>query len=216
MAGPLNLTLYLVTDRALARGRALVDVVRGAVAGGVTCVQLREKTCGTRDFIEEARAVRAVLQGTGVALIINDRVDVALAAQADGVHLGQHDMRLADARRVAPKEWIIGVSAESVEDAVRAERGGADYVGASPVFATPTKTDTALPLGLDGLSALCNAVSIPVVAIGGIHAGNAAEVMGAGPAGLAVVSALVAAPNPRAAAADLRRVMAARVPSAPQ
>lgn len=209
---PLDITLYLVTDRGLARGRALADVVREAVAGGVTCVQLREKICGTREFIEEARAVRAALQGTGVALMINDRVDVALAVQADGVHLGQQDMRLTDARRLVPKNWIIGVSAESVEDAIRAEREGADYVGASPVFATPTKTDTAPPLGLDGLAALCHAVSIPVVAIGGIQLGNAAQVVGAGAAGLAVVSAIVAAPDPRAAAADLRRAMAVRVP----
>ena len=205
----LDLTLYLVTDRNLARGRALADVVREAVAGGVSCVQLREKTCSTREFIEEARAVRAALQGTGVPLIINDRVDVALAAQADGVHLGQRDMTLTDARRLVPHGWIIGVSAESVEDAVCAEREGADYVGASPVFATPTKTDTSPPLGLDGLAAMCQAVSIPVVAIGGIHLSNAAQVMGAGAAGLAVVSAIVAAANPRAAAADLRRGMAA-------
>lgn len=205
----LDLTLYLVTDRDLARGRALADIVREAVAGGVSCVQLREKTCGTREFIEEARAVRAVLQGTGVPLIINDRVDVALAAQADGVHLGQQDMTLADARRLVPQGWIIGVSAESVKDAVRAEQEGADYVGASPVFATPTKTDTSPPLGLEGLAAMCKAITIPVVAIGGIQLSNASQVMDAGAAGLAVVSAIVSAPDPRVAAAELWRVIVA-------
>lgn len=205
----LDLTLYLVTDRSLARGRATADIVREAVAGGASCVQLREKHCGTREFIEEARAVRAVLQGTGVPLIINDRVDVALAAQADGVHLGQQDMTLADARRLVPKNWIIGVSAESVKDAVRAEQEGADYVGASPVFATPTKTDTSPPLGLNGLAAMCKAVAIPVVAIGGIHLSNASQVMDAGAAGLAVVSAIVSAPDPRVAAAELWRVIVA-------
>ncbi|HOO19759.1 MAG TPA: thiamine phosphate synthase [Kiritimatiellia bacterium] len=198
-------SLYLVTDRALARGRPTAEIVRQAVQGGVTCVQLREKSCGTREFLEEARTVKAVLAGTGVPLIINDRVDVALAAGADGVHLGQDDMPLAEARRMGPPGWIIGISAESVADAVQAERDGADYVGASPVFATPTKTDTAPPLGLAGLRAVCAAVKIPVVAIGGLHADNAHDVVRAGAAGLAVVSAIVAAESPRTAAAELRR-----------
>lgn len=200
-------SLMLVTDRGLSRGRETAWIVREAVAGGATCVQLREKTADTRDFLEEARAVKAALEGTRVPLIINDRVDVALAAGADGVHLGQQDMPIADARRLAPPGWIIGVSAESVEDAVRAERDGADYVGASPVFATPTKTDTAPALGLDGLRAIRAAVVIPVVAIGGIHAGNARDVRAAGADGLAVVSAIVAADSPRAAAAELLRAI---------
>jgi thiamine-phosphate pyrophosphorylase len=202
-------SLMLVTDRGLSRGRETAWIVREAVAGGATCVQLREKTVGTREFLDEARAVKAALAGTGVPLIINDRVDVALAAGADGVHLGQRDMPIADARRLGPPGWLIGVSAESVADAVRAERDGADYVGASPVFATPTKTDTALPLGLDGLRSICAAVNIPVVAIGGIHAGNAHAVRAAGADGLAVVSAIVAADSPRAAAAELRRAIEA-------
>lgn len=198
-------SLYLVTDRGLARGRASADIARAAVAGGVTCVQLREKNGATREFIGEARALLAVLRPIGVPLIINDRVDVALAAGADGVHLGQQDMPIAQARRLAPPGWIIGVSAESVADAVRAEREGADYVGVSPVFATPTKTDHAAPLGLDGLRAIRAAVRIPLVAIGGIHAGNARDVIRAGADGLAVVSAIVAADAPRAAAERLRR-----------
>ena len=198
-------SLYLVTDRALARGRATAEIVREAVAGGVTCVQLREKACGTREFLEEARQVRTVLRGSGVPLIINDRVDIALAVGADGVHLGQQDMPIADARRLGPASWIIGVSAESVADAVRAEREGADYIGVSPVFATPTKTDTATPLGLEGLRKIRAAVRTPLVAIGGINLSNAQAVRQAGADGLAVVSAIVAADSPREAAAGLRR-----------
>lgn len=207
--GTVDYRLYLVTDRALARGRATVEIVRAAVAGGVTCVQVREKSIGTREFIEEARAVQAALRGTGAPLIVNDRVDVALAIGADGVHLGQGDMPLADARRLGPPGWIIGVSAESVADAVRAERDGADYVGVSPVFATPTKTDHAAPLGLAGLRAIRAATKLPLVAIGGLHAGNARETIRAGADGLAVVSAIVAADDPRAAAEILRREIAA-------
>ncbi|NCA82022.1 MAG: thiamine phosphate synthase [Opitutae bacterium] len=207
--GRIDYSLYLVTDRSLSRGRATVEIVRAAVAGGVTCVQLREKSCGTREFIEEARASVAVLRGAGVPLIVNDRVDVALAAGAAGVHLGQRDMALADARRLGPPGWIIGISAESVEDAIRAEREGADYIGVSPVFATPTKTDTAPPLGLEGLRAIRAVVKIPLVAIGGIHTGNARDVIRAGADGLAVVSAIASADSPRAAAAALRREIAA-------
>lgn len=202
-------SLVLVTDRGLARGRSTVAIARAAVAGGVTCVQLREKTCGTREFIEEAQVLLAMLRPLGIPLIVNDRVDVALAVGADGVHLGQRDMPIAAARRLGPPGWLIGISAESVADAVRAEQAGADYVGASPVFATPTKTDHAAPLGLEGVRAIRSAVQIPLVAIGGIHAGNARVVIQAGADGLAVVSAVVAAADPRAAAADLRREIAA-------
>ena len=203
--GCADYSLYLVTDRALARGRATAEIVREAVAGGVTCVQLREKNGGTREFLDEARTVQAALRGTGVPLLVNDRVDVALAVGADGVHLGQRDMPIADARRLGPSGWIIGVLAECVEDAIRAEQEGTDYIGVSPVFATPTKTDTALPLGLAGLRQMRAAVRLPLVAIGGIHASNAREVIRAGADGLAVVSAIVSADSPREAARQLRR-----------
>lgn len=202
--GQVDYSLYLVTDRGLARGRTTAEIVRKAVAGGVTCVQLREKQCNTWEFIKEARALAALLRPLGVPLIINDRVDVALAVGAEGIHLGQQDMPIAEARRLAPS-WIIGVSAESLADAVRAETEGADYIGVSPVFATPTKTDTAPPLGLEGLRAIRAAVKAPLVAIGGIHAGNARKTIRAGADGLAVVSAIVAADDPREAAAALRR-----------
>lgn len=203
----LDLSLYLVTDRSLALGRATVNIVAAAVRGGVTCVQLREKHCSTREFIEEARAVKTVLaqMERHIPLIINDRLDVALAVEADGVHLGQTDMCLADARRLAGTTMAIGISAESVDDALQAERDGADYVGISPVFATPTKTDTAQPLGLAGIRAIRAAVSLPLVGIGGIDQNNAAAVLRAGTDGVAVVSAIVSASCPRSAATALQQ-----------
>ena len=201
-------SLYLVTDRTLSLGRSTVEVVRAAIRGGVSCVQLREKGCSTREFMDEARLLKALLAGTGVPLFINDRLDVALAVGADGVHLGQNDLPIADARRLVGNRMIIGISAESVADAIRAEAEGADYIGASPVFTTPTKTDTAPPLGLDGLRAIRRAVRLPLVAIGGIDANNAAQVLRAGADGLAVVSAIVSAPCPRTAAAALRQQIA--------
>ncbi len=202
-----DFSLYLVTDRSLAHGRSTVDIVRAAVAGGATCVQLREKHASTRDFLNEAKAVRALLKDLGVPLIINDRVDVALAVNAEGVHLGQTDMPIADARRIVGRSMLIGISAECVEDALRAEAEGADYVGISPVFATPTKTDTAPALGLSGVAAIRARVSLPLVGIGGIGPANAAEVIRAGCDGIAVVSAIVAAPSPRDAAADLKHLI---------
>lgn len=202
-----DLSLYLVTDRGLSLGRSTVDIVRAALAGGVTCVQLREKHCATREFMAEARAVRELLAGTGVPLIINDRIDVALAVGANGVHLGQTDMLIADARRLTGPDMLIGISAECVEDALRAEAEGADYVGISPVFATPTKTDTAPALGLEGVAAIRAAVSLPLVGIGGIGPDNAAEVIRAGCDGIAVVSAIVSAPDPKEAASRLRTII---------
>ena len=201
----IDYSLYLVTDRTLSLGRSTVEVVRAAIRGGVSCVQLREKGCSTREFMDEARLLKALLAGTGVPLFINDRLDVALAVGADGVHLGQNDLPIADARRLVGNRMIIGISAESVADAIRAEAEGADYIGASPVFTTPTKTDTAPPLGLDGLRAIRRAVQLPLVAIGGIDADNASQVLRAGADGLAVVSAIVSAPCPRTAAAGLRQ-----------
>ena len=197
--------LYLVTDRALSLGRPLVNVVRDAIAGGVTCVQLREKEASSREFYDLARALLAVTRPAGIPLIINDRLDIALAAGADGVHVGQSDLPLDAVRRLAPPEFIIGVSAESTADAVAAAAAGASYVAASPVFATPTKTDTAPALGLDGLAALRAALPpvCPLVAIGGIHLSNAASVLAAGADGLAVVSEIMSAPAPKAAAAAL-------------
>ena len=197
-------SLYLVTDRGLSCGRSLVDVVEEAVAGGVTCVQLREKNCSTRQFVEEGLALQKILIPKGIPLIVNDRVDIAIAVGASGVHLGQDDMKIEDARRILGSGYIIGISVESLDDARQAAAAGADYLGVSPVFATPTKTDTAPALGLEGLKAIRQEVDLALVAIGGIKIDNCASVIAAGADGLAVVSALVSASSPRQAAIEFR------------
>jgi len=198
------LRLYLVTDQQALRGRCLTDVVKQAVQGGVTCVQLREKTANTRDFVALAMALQRLLKPLGVPLVINDRIDVALACGAQGVHLGQSDMPVALARQLLPPEVFIGLSVENLDDVRRAASQPVDHLGVSPVFATPTKTDTAPPWGLDGLSQVRAMTDLPLVAIGGIHLSNAAEMLAAGADGLAVVSALCSADDPRAAAQAFR------------
>lgn len=195
--------LYLVTDRGLAMGRDMLDIVREAVAGGVTMVQLREKDCPMRDFVALGRELVALLRPLGVPLIINDRVDVALACDADGVHIGQSDMPYDIARRLLGPDRIIGLSVESMDDIVAANALDVDYVGVSPVFATSTKTDTARPFGLDGLLEAVRLSVHPTVAIGGMNARTAADVMACGTDGIAVVSAIVSAESPREAAREL-------------
>ncbi|MBT8347096.1 MAG: thiamine phosphate synthase [Desulfofustis sp.] len=203
----IDFSLYLVTDRSLSKGRSNRDIVVAAVAGGVTCVQLREKHCGTREFIHEALALRPLLRDRRIPLIINDRLDIALAVEADGVHLGQSDMPLAMARKIAGSSLIIGISAESADDALKAKQEGADYIGISPVFSTPTKTDTAAPLDLGGVNKICGLVDIPLVGIGGINRYNAASVIGAGADGVAVVSAIVSADDPTDATRTLKTLV---------
>jgi thiamine-phosphate pyrophosphorylase len=204
-----QLRLYLVTDTALCTalpGRTVADVVRQAVAGGVTCVQLRDKTASTRDLVALARAVQHSLSGTGVPLVINDRIDVALACGAQGVHLGQSDMGVADARRLLPEHVFLGLSVERMADVHEAQQLNpewVDYFGVSPVFATPTKTDTAPPWGLAGLAQVRAATALPLVAIGGVSAQCASDLRAAGADGLAVVSAICAATDPKAAAQAL-------------
>jgi thiamine-phosphate pyrophosphorylase len=198
-------SLYLVTDRTLSRDRSSEEIVSAAVRGGVTCVQLREKHCSTREFIREARSLQPLLHRHKIPLIINDRLDVALAIAADGIHLGQSDMHIRDARRLVGKKMIIGISAENLNDAIVAEQEGADYIGISPVFATDTKTDTAAPLGLEGIRRIRRAVAIPLVGIGGINFSNARETISAGADGVAVVSAIISADCPETAAAELKK-----------
>jgi thiamine-phosphate pyrophosphorylase len=200
-------SLYLVTDRGLSRGRSTLEIVSAAVDGGATVVQLREKDCSTRDFIEQALAIKDFLKDRGVPMIINDRVDVAQAVEADGVHLGQTDMPLETAKKILGDTMIIGISAESLPDAIAAEQGGADYLGVSPIYATPTKTDTAPPLGLEGLREIRKTVRIPLVGIGGLNRDNAAEAIRNGADGVAVVSAIVAAGNPQEAADALKQII---------
>lgn len=197
------LRLCLVTDSTLCGERGVLAVVEAAVRGEVSCVQLREKALDTRTFVERARALKAWLAPRRVPLIINDRVDIALACGADGVHVGQSDMSPEDVRRFMPR-GLVGLSVESLAQLPAAERAPVDYYGISPVFATATKQDAARALGLDGLRTIRARTTRPLVAIGGIHVGNAAAVMAAGADGLAVVSAVCAAEDPASAARALR------------
>ena len=187
-------------------GRSLADVVAAAVQGGVSCVQLREKNLSTREFLAQAFVLKKLLAPHGVPLVINDRIDIALACDAEGVHLGQSDLPVDKARRLLPPGIFIGLSVESLEEVLHSATLPLDYLGVSPIFATPTKTDTKHAWGLDGLAAVRAATRLPLVAIGGIHAGNAREVLRAGADSLAVVSVLCAAEDPRGAAANLRTV----------
>ena len=197
---PDTLRLYLVTDEKSLRGRSLPDVVLAAVQGGVTCVQLREKDLCTRDFVALACVMKDLLGPFGVPLVINDRIDLALACGAQGLHLGQSDMPVAVARRLLPPEVFIGLSVETPDHVTQARGQAVDYLGVSPVYATLTKTDTATPWGLSGLRQVRGMTTLPLVAIGGIHQGNAGDVLAAGADGLAVVSAICSAADPCAAA----------------
>lgn len=204
-------TLYLVTDTALSRPRPVADVVRAAVAGGVTTVQVRDKTAARRELLELTRAVQAALaERPDVALWVNDAVDVALLAGADGVHLGQDDLPPAEVRALLGPDRLLGFSVSSAAelDVARAlPAGTVDVVGIGPVWTTPTKPDAGSALGPDGVRALAaeaRAAGFTTVAIGGIDAGRAAEVAATGVDGICVVSALCTAPDPAAAARELR------------
>jgi thiamine-phosphate pyrophosphorylase len=198
--------VYLVTDEQGCRGRSLTEIVSAAIRGGVTCVQLREKLGTTREFLAQACAVRPILRKADVPLVINDRLDVALACAADGLHLGQSDLPVPIARRFLPETTFVGLSIESLADIDAAADLDVDYFGISPVFPTLTKTDTKAPWGLDGLRLARRRTTLPLVAIGGIHAGVAAEVFAAGADGIAVVSAICAADDPERAARQLSEV----------
>lgn len=200
-------SLYLVTDRPLSLGRPIEEIVLAAVAGGVTAVQLREKECCTREFIALARKLKKLLAPRGVPLLINDRADVALASGADGVHIGQSDMSYHDARALLGPDALIGLSVETPAQSEEAEVWDCDYLGVGPIFPTATKADAARAWGLDQLIELRRTSRHKLVAIGGIGASNAASVAAAGVDGLAVVSAICSAPDPRAAAARLRSII---------
>jgi len=197
------LRLYLVTDRSLAKGRDLETVVSDAVEGGVTMVQLREKDASTEEFISLAKQLKKILAPKGIPLIINDRVDVALACDADGVHIGQSDMPYETARKLMGPYKIIGLSVENMDDLQRANSLDVDYIGISPVFATPTKTDTAPEFGIEGLQKATKASVHPTVGIGGMNKETAAQVIRSGADGVAVVSAIMSADNPTFAAQEI-------------
>ena len=195
--------LYLVTDRDLCGSNTLEDVVLRAVQGGASCVQIREKNLTTREFIKEAQIIKKILAPFAVPLIINDRIDVALAVGAEGVHVGQDDMPYEAARAIMGPHAIIGLSVETWEDVEEAEKLDCDYLGVSPVFETPTKTDTKGAWGLEGLTRIKAYSRHRLVAIGGINMTNAAEVVRAGADCIAVVSAICAAPDPGMASRQL-------------
>jgi thiamine-phosphate pyrophosphorylase len=202
--------LYLVTDRGLAGSRGVADVVQRAIGGGVTLVQLREKSLPYATLVKEARMLVEICHTQGVPLIVNDSIDVALDAGADGVHLGQSDESPAEARARLGPDAIIGLSVENLEQARTAAELDVDYLAASPVFATPTKVDTAPPLGLEGLRAIRKLCDKPLVAIGGIDVSNAASVLRAGADGIAVVSAIMAAVDPRETAREFSNLRSKR------
>ena len=207
MRKDIDLSLYLVTDRDLSLGRSLEEVVSEAVAGGMTIVQLREKEASTGEFIALARRLMTLLRPLGIPLVINDRVDVALAVDADGVHIGQSDMGYEDARRLMGPDKIIGLSVESFEDIQAANTLDVDYVGISPVYGTPTKTDTAEPFGLEGLRKAVAMSVHPTVAIGGMNASTIGEVIDAGADGVAVVSAICSAERIAEATSELKAII---------
>lgn len=197
-----SLQVYVVTDERT-DGVSLLKILADAIAGGATTVQLRRKQALGRDFVALSRALRTLTQEAGVQFIVNDRLDVAILSDADGVHIGQDDIGCLDARRLLPDKWI-GVSASTIEEAKAAERDGADYLGVGAVYPTSTKADANDCGGIDGLRAICAAVQIPVVGIGGITSENAAPLLTAGACGVAVVSAVMSAQNPRLAASKFQ------------
>ena len=200
--------LYLVTEPGLVSQSRLQELLPALVDAGVTVVQLRDKRAPTRSLIDDAKALKAALAPANIPLIVNDRVDVALAAGADGVHVGNQDMSAADVRRILGPSAIVGRSIERLDDLQHLDDLGAvDYVAVSPVFATDTKPDIAPPLGLEGVRAVRRRARVPVIGIGGVHAGNVASVLDAGADGIAVVSAVLGAPDPAAAARALRAVI---------
>lgn len=203
-----DLLLYAVTDRHWLKGQTLYAQVEEAIAGGATFVQLREKQMDEADVLQEAKEIQALCRAHHIPFVINDHVEIAKAIQADGVHVGQSDMEALDVRRLLGEEAIIGVSAETVEQALRAQAHGADYLGVGAVFPTGSKDDAA-DVSMETLRAICEAVDIPVIAIGGISEDNVGQLAGSGICGIAVISAIFAQESIRDAAARLKQKTAA-------
>ena len=198
-----SLRLYAVTDRAWLKGRTLADCVRESISGGATTIQLREKSLGYEEFKSQALEIQSLCREYHVPFIINDNVNLAVDVNADGVHVGQDDMSASNVREIIGAGKILGVSVRTAEEAVLAERNGADYLGAGAVFHTSSKSD-AVDISHETLREICGAVKIPVVAIGGINAGNIHLLAGSGIEGVAVISAIFAADDIRGAAGNLR------------
>ncbi|MGB9886141.1 MAG: thiamine phosphate synthase [Moorellales bacterium] len=196
--------LYVILDAEMAAGRPLERLAEEALEGGAEVIQLRAKTWATRRVLEVGQRILERCRRRGVPFLINDRADVAWALGADGVHLGQDDLPLSCARRLLGPQKVIGVSVDTVEEALEAEAAGADYVSLGPIFPTTTKLDAGPVVGLEGLARIRRRLSLPLVAIGGINAANAARVLAAGADSVAVISAVVAAADVRGATAALR------------
>lgn len=197
--------LYAVTDRTWTGEQTLMEQVEAALKGGATCIQLREKNLDEKSFLEEAIEMKKLCAKYHVPFIINDNVDIAIKCKADGVHVGQSDMEAGNVRALAGDKMMIGVSARTVEQAVAAEKAGADYLGVGAVFGTTTKLD-AKAISFNTLKAICEAVSIPVVAIGGISKSNMMQLAGSGVDGVALVSAIFAAEDIEAECRELREM----------
>ncbi len=213
MRKPFTFGLYVVTDSGLARGRPLVEIVAAAIRGGADAVQLREKEAPARAQLALGRRLRDLTREAGVLFIVNDRADLAVALDADGVHVGQDDLPPDVARRIVGPERIIGVSAGTLDEALAARDAGADYLGVGPIYATATKPDAGAATGPELIAAIRRRVDLPIVGIGGIGRDNAAVVLAAGADGVAVVSAVVAADDPEAAARELKERMVAARPA---
>ena len=196
-------TLYLVTDRQLMSCDSMTEAVEQAILGGCTMIQLREKELPSLEFYNQAVAVKQVTERYHIPLIINDRIDIAMAVQAAGVHIGQHDLPAATVRKVIGENMLLGVSASSIAEAIQAQQDGADYLGVGAMFPTGTKTD-AESVSMEELQKIRTAVSLPIVVIGGINKGNAGRFKPMGIDGLAVVSAIIAQSDIKAAAAELK------------
>ena len=204
----MNLDLYVITDEALSQGLPHAVIAQHAVDGGAGVIQLRDKVCSPRELVRTGREIRAITRRAGATFLVNDRLDVAIACGADGVHLGQDDMRCDTARQLAPPGFIIGVSVCTIEEAMDAERNGADYVALSPTFDTGSKGNAGPGLGLRLLGVIRSAVGIPVIAVGGVGPGNAGRAIDAGAEGIAVISAVVSQPDITAAARGLAGIVA--------
>lgn len=208
MRRPLDLSLYLVLDPDLCAGYGMVETTRAAIAGGATVVQLRDKQADTARMIETGRALKAAMAGTGVSLIVNDDVDAAIALEAEGLHIGQGDMGVAEARRRIGPDMVLGLTVETPDLAAAIDPTLVDYAGAGPVFATATKPGHKEPVGLLGLTEIIAVAPVPSVAIGGLKADHARPVFAAGAAGLCVVSAICGQPDPEGATRLLARAIA--------
>jgi thiamine-phosphate pyrophosphorylase len=201
------LRVYVLTDRNLSGGRPEVDVVREAIAGGATAIQLRWKDGPLWEAVDVARDLRELCASRGILFVVNDRVDLAMVVDADAVHVGEDDLPVAETRRLVSDSMIIGYSPPTLVEAIQAERAGADYLGVGPVYTTQTKKDAGVAVGVERIHDVRTSVAVPIVGIGGIGPDNAAPVIDAGADGVAVISSVVAQEDVERAASDLRKVV---------